>query len=55
MSEQTEFQPGDLVQLKSGGAVMTVEGRAADEVLCVWHIDGLPERETYSKETLVKV
>lgn len=30
------FKTGDLVSLKSGGAVMTVEEIADDKVLCVW-------------------
>lgn len=40
--DTTEFKPGDLVQVKSGGPIMTVEqvGKTAmleeDAVWCVW-------------------
>jgi len=30
------FEPGDIVQLKSGGPAMTVSGTDADGVRCVW-------------------
>jgi uncharacterized protein YodC (DUF2158 family) len=31
-----EFEPGDLVRLKSGGALMTVEEIGNGAVWCVW-------------------
>ena len=31
--------PGSVVQIKSGGPKMTVEGVADNLVLCVWHTD----------------
>jgi uncharacterized protein YodC (DUF2158 family) len=36
-----EFKPGDLVRLKSGGPLMTVEGYASGDsklITCVWAI-----------------
>lgn len=31
------FSPGDIVQLKSGGAAMTVVAETAEGVHCIWH------------------
>ena len=37
MAEQRPFQPGDVVQLKSGGPAMTVGRRVAeDSIRCHW-------------------
>ena len=37
MAERQQFQPGDVVQLKSGGPAMTVGGWVAeDSVRCHW-------------------
>lgn len=41
------FQPGDTVQLKSGGPVMTVESIEPDgveDVLCLW-FDGMQKKQ----------
>ena len=34
---KTMFEPGDVVQLKSGGAKMTVKSVNGDDVDCRWH------------------
>jgi len=33
-----EFEPGDIVQIKSGGPKMVIEGpgKEPDSVICVW-------------------
>lgn len=37
MNEEKKFTPGDIVTLKTGGPLMTVERyNAHDEVCCVW-------------------
>ena len=35
--ENNEFKAGDLVVLKSGSALMTVERVDGDELACVWY------------------
>lgn len=46
MSEAT-FQPGDVVQLKSGGPAMVVERAYEDgRVVCVWHAGGSVQTST---------
>jgi uncharacterized protein YodC (DUF2158 family) len=62
--EQGDFKPGDLVQLKSGGPLMTVEqvGQRAmtgeDTVWCVWFEKignkQVAQRETFSPVVLHK-
>ena len=49
-----EFKPGDLVQLKSGGPVMTYEGEAAfgGEALCVWFDGKKMERQGFTYAAL---
>ncbi|MBT1516240.1 DUF2158 domain-containing protein [Bradyrhizobium sp. SRL28] len=54
--ELSEFKPGDLVQVKSGGPVMTVEqvGTSAtfgeDFVSCVW-FEKVGNKQVAQKET----
>ncbi len=55
-----EFQPGDEVQLKSGGPVMTVERIGKDPrtqedvVFCVWfHTEG--KKQILSRDSFVPV
>jgi uncharacterized protein YodC (DUF2158 family) len=54
--DPTEFKPGDLVRVKSGGAVMTVEqvGKTAtlqeDAVWCVW-FEKVGNKRVARKET----
>lgn len=62
--EATEFKPGDLVRVKSGGPAMTVEklGKTAmlqeDAVWCVWFEKvgnkQVAQRETFSPVVLEK-
>lgn len=53
-----EFQPGDEVQLKSGGPVMTVERTGKDHrtqdvvVFCVWfHTEG--KKQILSRDSFI--
>lgn len=52
------FGVGDLVRLKSGGQLMTVEAVHGDNVECVWHekVKGKTEvgRSTFAAATLEK-
>jgi len=48
------FAVGDVVQLKSGGDVMTVEKIEGDNVFCVWSHDKKVERDTFVAATLEK-
>lgn len=50
MSEENVFNPGALVQLKSGGPVMTYEGESAytGEALCSWFADGKRHQEAFA-------
>lgn len=48
-----EFKIGQTVQLKSGGAVMTVEGVFGDLIECVWFSnDGHVLRDRFDIKTL---
>ena len=49
MSQKTVFQVGDLVQLKSGGPVMTVNripDRGEKNISCVWFA-GSKDQQAY--------
>jgi len=55
------FACGDLVQLASGGATMTVKGAAPGkrgepaQVTCCWHNEALdPVEETYAAPMIVR-
>ena len=48
------FQPGDVVQLKSGGPRMTVENVTGDEVECVWFEKNKQEYGTFREVLLTK-
>jgi uncharacterized protein YodC (DUF2158 family) len=41
------FQPGDLVQLKSGGPIMTVDETVADGVWAIWFAYGKRHRRRF--------
>lgn len=53
------FQVGDIVELKSGGLGMTVEGseeiKGSTHVKCVWHDKGKVQRELFPEATLRKL
>jgi len=48
------FQEGDLVQLKSGGPRMTVEGYEDGLVVCVW-FEGNNRKSNVFKEATLKM
>lgn len=48
------FQDGDVVQLKSGGPRMTVEGYEDGLVVCVWFEEKNRKSSTFKEATLVK-
>jgi uncharacterized protein YodC (DUF2158 family) len=52
-----KFQAGDMVQLKSGGPIMTVQGYSAAEnnmVECFWQIKAKVFPEKHHEDKLVK-
>ncbi|WP_039789417.1 DUF2158 domain-containing protein [Herbaspirillum huttiense] len=50
------FNIGDLVRLKSGGAVMCVRSlRGQSSVECVWHDQKKPCKEIYPVATLMRM
>jgi uncharacterized protein YodC (DUF2158 family) len=60
MAEQS-FQPGDIVQLKSGGPKMTVQrkddflpriGQEADKVECQWFVGNKLQHGSFFPESL---
>ena len=56
MSDDHIFKPGDVVQLKSGGPVMTVSGKHAftDGVICKWFDGKKPAEDVFSAELLAR-
>ncbi|HSR74783.1 MAG TPA: DUF2158 domain-containing protein [Sulfurovum sp.] len=49
----SNFKVGDLVQLKSGGPVMTIkEISGAESILCVWFKDVELVSDNFFQETL---
>ncbi len=56
--DTTEFKPGDIVQVKSGGPIMTVEkvGKTAmfdeESVWCVW-FEKVGNKQVAQRETFV--
>lgn len=48
------FHPGDVVTLKSGGAVMTIAAVSGDYAECVWTEKNRPLREHYPFVVLKK-
>jgi uncharacterized protein YodC (DUF2158 family) len=52
-----KFQAGDLVQLKTGGPILTVQGYSAAEsnvVECYWQLKAKIFPEKYHEDKLVK-
>lgn len=56
MTTKEDLTPGDLVQLASGGPVMTYEGEGAmlGGALCVWFDGKRMERERFDYAALKK-
>jgi uncharacterized protein YodC (DUF2158 family) len=49
------FQPGDLVRLRSGGPLMTVDSIKGNQVDCYWTSeDGEPSAESFPIDVLQK-
>ena len=46
------FKVGDLVQIKSGGASMTVESVTDQTVVCVWYVGENYYRQEYNAAML---
>jgi uncharacterized protein YodC (DUF2158 family) len=50
------FQPGDRVQLKSGGPIMTIDQPDAGKWWCVWFDDkGIQKGATFGAHLLIKI
>ncbi|MBL8649505.1 MAG: DUF2158 domain-containing protein [Sphingopyxis sp.] len=49
-----DFKAGDIVQLKSGGPVMTVAHVSGDSVLCIWIEKNKTFREPFPPVVLEK-
>jgi uncharacterized protein YodC (DUF2158 family) len=50
-----EVHVGDLVQLRSGGQIMTVHGHDRERVSCIWHDrEGRIQEATMNKQVLQK-
>jgi uncharacterized protein YodC (DUF2158 family) len=51
-----QLHPGDLVRLRSGGPLMTVNGIKGDQVECVWTdwSNGQPDDATFPAQLLQK-
>lgn len=54
MSEADRFEVGEIVQLKSGGPKMTIEGQADAMVSCTWFDGGKQVRSRFVAKTLKK-
>jgi uncharacterized protein YodC (DUF2158 family) len=53
-----KFQPGDVVELKSGGPQMTIvkpdQQKGDDYYLCTWFKDDMPQYNSYPAAVLDK-
>ena len=52
--KNTSFVPGDVVQLKSGGPLMTVESLEGEAARCEWFADHSVKIYTFSFHMLKK-
>lgn len=52
--EQCALKVGDLVILKSGGPLMTIERIRGGEAQCIWFIGNQKEKENFRLVTLKK-
>jgi uncharacterized protein YodC (DUF2158 family) len=46
------FEIGTVVQLKSGGPMMTVEGTSDDVISCIWMNGPVVQRAQFETQTL---
>jgi uncharacterized protein YodC (DUF2158 family) len=55
--DMADFKPGDLVHLKSGGPIMTVNGLepATQELVCLWFSGDDLERGVFSQAAVAEV
>ena len=49
------MEVGDVVQLKSGGVLMTVESLKGDGAVCTWMNGAKPEQATFPKHILAVI
>ena len=49
-----DFKPGDVVVLKSGGPLMTVEAVEPDRVYCIWFEGSAIKRDRFLPAVLEK-
>lgn len=49
-----DFKPGDVVQLKSGGPIMTVADVSGGSILCIWIEKNKTFREPFPPIVLEK-
>lgn len=52
-----DFQPGDLVKLKSGGPTMTYSGKhpLSSDAICVWFEEKTKREDRFAYAVLMKV
>jgi len=48
----SQFKPGDIVVLKSGGPKMTVDSISDNNISCIWFADNKAESRTFKEITL---
>ena len=54
MTARYDFNPGDVVQLRSGGPYITYEGcMPTGEAICVWFEGDKVERRAFIREALI--
>ena len=50
-----DFEPGEIVELKSGSPKMTVDSIEGTLVWCIWFVNNEPKGENFGKHLLKKV